>query len=199
MAVPAARPYVAYADYLTIEEQTGKKHEWLNGAVYDMEALGMAGGTPDHAALIMAVGIALGTQLRGKPCRVFSADLKVRIPATGLATYPDLTVICGSLALDAEDRNAATNPVLLVEVLSDSSEGYDRGEKFAHYRRLPSLREYVLVSQRSRRIEVFRKNASDKWELAEEATAGQSAPLASIGCTLSVDEVYEDPLAGAAG
>lgn len=199
MAVPAAQPYIAYADYLALEEKSGKKHEWLDGVVYDMEALGMAGGTPDHAALMMAVGIALGAQLRSKPCRIYGPDLKVRVPATGLATYPDLTVICGSLAVDPEDRNAATNPVLLVEVLSDSSEGYDRGEKFAHYRRLPSLREYVLVSQRSRRIEVFRKNAAGKWELAEEASAGQSAPLASIDCTLSVDEVYADPLAGDGG
>jgi Uma2 family endonuclease len=88
-----------------------------------------------------------------------------------------------------------TNPTLLVEVLSDSSEAYDRGEKFAHYRRVPSLREYVLVSHITSCIEVWRHNESNRWELAQEACSGEHAELASIGCTLSVDEVYADPLA----
>lgn len=196
MGQPAPKPYVTYAEYLALEENSGGKHEWLDGVVYDMAALGMAGGTPDHAGIMAAVAISLGVQLRGKRCRVFSADLKVRVRETGLSTYPDLSVVCGRLEIDPDDKNAATNPVLIVEVLSDSSEAYDRGEKFAHYRRIPSLQEYVLVSQRSPRIEVFRKNEAGKWVLAEEAVSGQTAPLASIACALSVDEVYTDPLAG---
>jgi len=195
MGGPALKPHVSYAEYLAIEEKIGKKHEWRDGVVYDMETLGRAGGTPDHAALMAAVTVALGTQLRGKRCRVFSADLKVRVRATGLATYPDISVVCGTLEVDPDDKNAAVNPVLLVEVLSDSSEAYDRGEKFAHYRRIPSLREYVLVSQRSPSIEVFRKNDAGKWVLAEEAASGATAPLTSIGCELSVDDVVANPLA----
>jgi Uma2 family endonuclease len=193
---PAAKPYISYADYLALEATSLTKHEWLDGVVYDLDAQGMAGGTPDHAGLAAAVTILLGAQLRGKPCRAFSSDLRVRVPATGLSTYADLTLVCGKLETDPEDACAVVNPTLLVEVLSDSTEAYDRGEKFAHYRRLPSLREYVLVSQHEPQIEVWRKNERGRWELAQEAGAGEHATLASVECTLAVDEVYANPLAG---
>jgi Uma2 family endonuclease len=190
-----ATPYVSYADYLAMEEKSLTKHEWLDGVVYDMEALGMAGGTTDHAGIALAVGGILREQLRGKRCRAFSSDLRVRIAQTGLTTYPDISVVCGKLLLAADDPRAATNPTVIVEVLSDSSEAYDRGKKFGHYRRIPSLREYVLVAQSEPRIEVWRKSEVGQWVLAQEAGAGEKAELASIGCTLAVDEVYEDPLA----
>jgi Uma2 family endonuclease len=193
----ALKPYVSYAEYLALEEKSLTKHEWLDGVVCDMEALGMAGGTPDHAGLAATVTTLLGQQLRGKLCRAFSSDLKVRVLATGLSTYPDMSVVCGRLETAApDDANAVINPTLLVEVLSDSSEAYDRGEKFAHYRRIPSLREYVLISHRKRRIEVWRKNERGRWELGQEAGDGEEAELASIQCSLPVDEVYADPLAG---
>jgi Uma2 family endonuclease len=184
--------YVTYAEFVALEENATTKHEWLDGVVYDM-----SGGTPDHARLELAVGSALLTRLRGKQCTAFSANLAVRVLTTGLLAYPDATVVCGRLEKDPANRNAVTNPRVIVEVLSDSTEAYDRGEKFAHYRRIPSLMEYVLVSQKEPCIEVYRRNASDKWELAEEALAGQTAKLASIECELSVDEVYADPLADA--
>jgi Uma2 family endonuclease len=187
---PATKPYVSYAEYLGAEKKSLTKHEWLDGVVYDM-----AGGTPEHAALMAAVTALVAAQLRGKPCRVFTADLKVRVLATGLATYPDVSIVCGKLETDPDDANAVTNPTLLVEVLSDSTEAYDRGEKFGHYRRIASLREYVLVSQRAPRIEVWRKNDRSHWELEHDAEAGQLAELASIGCSLAVDAVYENPLA----
>jgi Uma2 family endonuclease len=189
MGGPARTPYMSHAEYLALEERSLTKHEWLDGVIYDM-----AGGTPDHAGLAAAVLGELRNQLRGKRCRVYTADLKVRVLATGLSTYADASVVGGGLEVDPDDKNAATNPVLVVEVLSDSTEAYDRGEKFGHYRRIPSLAEYVLVSQHSPRIEVFRKNEAGKWVLAEEASAGEVAPLMSIGCALSVDEVYLDPL-----
>jgi Uma2 family endonuclease len=188
---PAPKPYVSYAEYLAIEEKSLTKHEWLDGVVYDM-----SGGTLDHARLAAAVIGLLSAQLRGKPCGVFTSDLKVRVPGTGLSTYADVTVVCGKPETAPEDANAATNPTLLIEVLSDSTEAYDRGEKFAHYRRLASLREYVLVSQHAPRIEVWRRNEGGRWELAQEAEAGEHAALASIGCTLDVDDVYANPLAG---
>lgn len=189
MGGPATKPYITHAEYLALEEKSLTKHEWLDGVIS-----ARAESTPDHAALAAAVIGELGVQLRGKRCRVFTGDLRVRVLATGLSTYADVTVVCGGLELDPDDKNAATNPVLVVEVLSDSSEAYDRGEKFGHYRRIPSLAEYVLVSQRSPKIEVFRKNEAGKWVLAEEASRGETAPLLSIGCALSVDEVYLDPL-----
>ena len=165
---PAAKPYVPYAEYLAMEEKSATKHEWLDGIVYDLmhgrRHAGPRRARGGHHRLV-------GAGLRGKPCRAISSDLRVRVPATGLSTYADVTVVCGKLETDPEDANAVTNPTLLVEVLSDSTEAYDRGEKFAHYRRLPSLREYVLVSQHAPRIEIWRRNERGRWELAQEAEA----------------------------
>jgi Uma2 family endonuclease len=118
----------------------------------------------------------------------------VRVRATGLTAYPDVSVVCGKLETDAEDPNAIVNPILLVEVLSDSTEALDRGEKAAHYRHIPALKEYVFLSQRSRRIEVHRRNEANRWELFE-FEEGARADLASVACAIAVDDVYRDPLA----
>jgi Uma2 family endonuclease len=177
---------MTYAAYLELEARSGHKHEWLDGIAY-----AMAGGTPEHAGLALAVGAELRAALRDKPCRVYSSDLKVRV----LATYPDATVVCGKLETHPEDANAATNPTLEVEVLSDGTEAYDRGQKFGHYRRIPSLREVVLVSQRERRIEVYRRGARGWFELFE-AGPGEAVELETTGAPLSVDAIYQDPVAG---
>ena len=131
---------MTYAEYLAAEAVSEVRHEYLNGEVW-----AMAGGTPEHAALAAAMIRELGASLRGKPCRPFSSDLRVHIPDAGLSTYPDVSVVCGQLETAPDDKDAVTNPIVLVEVLSESTEGYDRGAKAAHYRRIPSLREYVLV------------------------------------------------------
>jgi Uma2 family endonuclease len=117
----------------------------------------------------------------------------VSVRATDFMSYPDLSVVCGRMERDPEDKNAITNPTVIVEVLSDSTERHDRGPKFAHYRRLPSLREYVLVSQYEPRIEVFRRGEDGHWTLFE-AEAGGRVQLTSIGCELVVDEIYANPL-----
>lgn len=176
---------VTYADYVTAEAESATKHEWLRGEVY-----AMAGGTPEHARLAMSVGGELRALLRGRPCSVYSADLRIKVEATELSTYPDVSIVCGKPELAADDANAVVNPSAIVEVLSDSTEAYDRGEKFAHYRRIPSLREYVLVAQRERRIEVHRINAAGHWEL-HEALAGERIEV--LGAMLEVDDVYRDP------
>lgn len=182
--------HLTYAEYLALEAESPLRHEYLRGEVH-----AMAGGTPEHAALAAAVSRELGMLLRDKPCRVFSSDLRVRIEATDLSTYPDVTVVCDELLRSPLDRDAVTNPRLIVEVLSDSSEGYDRGEKFAHYRRLDSLAEYLLVSQREPRLELYRKNDQGHWVLFE-ALRGESLELTSLhGVKLATDEVYRDPLA----
>jgi Uma2 family endonuclease len=182
---------MSYADYLAAEELSSVRHEFLRGTVY-----AMAGGTPEHAALAMAVGGELRNALAGRPCRVYGSDLRVRVDATDLATYPDVAVVCGSLERSPHDENAAVNPVLIVEVLSDATEAYDRGEKFAHYRRLNSLREYLLVSQKERRLELYRKDAEGHWVLFE-AGSGETLTLASLpGVALVTDEVYRNPIGG---
>jgi Uma2 family endonuclease len=189
-----ARSKMTYAEYVAFEdafqaEGAVRKHELIDG-----EIVAMAGGTIEHGALAMAFGRLLGNALGDKPCRVFSSDVRVHVLETGMAAYPDLSVVCGKLERDAEDRHAITNPVLVLEVLSDSTEAKDRGVKAAHYRHLPSLREYVLVSQRERRVEVHRRNEAGRWELFESEGGGR-VELASVGCAIAVDELYRDPLA----
>lgn len=188
MIVKATETRMEYGEYLALEERSAAKHEYLRG-----EVLAMAGGTPEHAALASAMTVALGTALRGRPCRLFSSDLRIRVAETDLTTYADVAVVCGRLEVAPDDRNAATNPVVIVEVLSDSTEAYDRGAKFAHYRRLPSLREYVLVAQDARRVEVYRRNESGRFELFE-FVGGQTLELASISVSVGVDELYANPL-----
>jgi Uma2 family endonuclease len=184
----ASRPVYRIDEYVRLEEHANVKHEFLDGLIW-----ARAGGTPEHAAMASAIIVALGSQLRGKPCRVYTADARVRVVATGLDTYPDVTVVCGREERDVEDKNALTNPVVLVEVTSDSSEGYDRGDKLAHYKRIPSVRAVVIVSHRERSIDVHGRLADGSWA---EATARDRAEIASIGCVLEVDEVYANPLGG---
>lgn len=182
---------MSYAEYVALERVADRKHEYVNGRVY-----AMAGGSPEHARLAGAMIAALTSALAGKPCAPFSSDLRVRVVATGRSTYPDVTVICGRLEHAGEDDDAVTNPAVIVEVLSDSTESDDRGDKWAHYQRIPSLREYVLVSQRSKRIEVYSRDAEqhDLWHYRDHA-AGARAALPSVDITLSVDAIYASPLA----
>jgi Uma2 family endonuclease len=177
-----------YSEYVALEEHANVRHEFLDGEIY-----AMAGGTPEHAAICTKVSTALNVQLRGRGRRVYSSDLLIRVLETGLATYPDVTVVCGRAELDPANRNAITNPVVLVEVLSPGTAEYDRGEKLAQYQRIPSLREVVLVAHDERRIEVWRRGEGDSWS-RDEARSG-SIRIASIDCALDVADVYRDELA----
>ena len=185
MAAPGHRLDYTYADYLAFEASSNVKHEFLDGQIY-----AMAGGTPDHAGLAAAVIGLLFPQLRQGRCRALDADLRVRVPATGLTTYPDVTVVCGPRERDAKDPLAVTNPTLLVEVLSRSTETYDRGEKFEHYKGFSSLRQYVLVSCRERSVEVWTRDVGDGWT-SIVAQEGDVAHLASVGARLDVRELYD--------
>jgi Uma2 family endonuclease len=188
MSLPA-RQWHSFAEYVALEELSPIKHEFLDGHVW-----AMAGGSPEHAAVTMNVGALLLAQLRGRPCRVFSSDLRVRCEATGLSTYPDVTVVCGNLELDPSDptRHTVTNPRVLVEVLSPSTEHYDRGEKLEHYRQIDSVQEVVLVALDEQAVDVWRRDQGE-WRVARTEPGG-TAKLASIGCDLPLPEVYRDPL-----
>jgi Uma2 family endonuclease len=185
LPLPAAP--LSYAEYLALEAQSETKHEYLHGEIF-----AMAGGTIEHGRLQVEIIVQLRLGLENRSCRVFSSDVRIRVEETDLATYPDGTVVCGELQVSPKDKNAIANPLLLVEVLSDSTEAYDRGQKFAHYRRIPSLREYLLVSQQRPHLELYRKTESGRWELLE-ATAGESLELA-LGVRLDVDAIYRDAL-----
>ncbi|HMY14887.1 MAG TPA: Uma2 family endonuclease [Polyangium sp.] len=186
----APKPYMTYADFVAFEAASDTRHEWLDGIIYDM-----SGGTLTHSRLKARVNYLLGRHLEGRRCAVLDSDMALRVLATGLLTYSDVAVLCAKPEMDPENKNALTNPRVIVEVLSDSTESYDRGQKFAHYQRIPSLKEYVLVSQHEPCIEVYRQTSPGKWEMVEKAGAGQTAHLVSLECELDVDRVYYDPLA----
>ncbi len=188
MSTVASPNRMTYAEYVAAETHAETRHEYLRGEVF-----AMAGGTPEHGALAIAVAALLVDGLREKPCRVFSSDVRIRVEETDLTTYPDLSIVCGELKNSANDRDAIINPILLVEVLSDSTEAYDRGEKAAHYRRIPSLKEYLFISQNHPRLELFRRTPTDSWELLE-AQNGKSIELKSVGVWLKTDDVFHNPL-----
>lgn len=183
MAVVSPTPLISFEAFLEAEEKSDTRHEWLDGVVYAMSR-----GTPEHARLTAAIAAELRSALRGE-CVVYGSEAMLYVPETKFATYADATVVCGPLATHrvAKLGEAILNPTILVEVLSASTETYDRGEKFAHYMKIPSLEEYVLVSQDERRIEVFRRPDRGHWGF-ESAKAGETLLL--HGKALSVDAVY---------
>lgn len=184
MVASASKTRVSFAEYLAVERASEHKHEYIDGVVH-----AMSGGSPEHARLAMAT---LTAQLLGKRCAVYSSDLRVRVLATGLATYPDVTVVCGTLEVDPADAHTATNPTVIIEVSSPGTESYDRETKYAHYRRIESLRAYVLVSQDEQLVEVFTRNADETWTLRDVREG--AARLEAIGCALDLDTIYRDPL-----
>jgi Uma2 family endonuclease len=159
----------------------------------DEEICAMAGGSPEHAAIAANVAASLLTQLRGKGCRVHSSDLRIRVPETGLAAYPDVAVVCERVERDPEDPNTVTNAKVVVEVLSPSTEDYDRGEKLAHYKRLRALAAIVLVAWDRPELEVWQRGPDARWGRSI-VTAGAAVELQTVRCTLEVDTVYRDEL-----
>jgi len=185
-----ARARFTFAEYVQLEQDSPVKHELLDGVAY-----AMAGGSPEHAAIAGALIRLLGQALEGRPCRVFTSDLRVRVRESGLTTYPDASVICDRVEVDPDDPKGHTvvNPTLLVEVLSPSTEDYDRGEKLAHYKRIPSLHEVLLVAHDERRVDLWRRRDAGWTQLSHRA--GEVVRLESLGCEVSVDAIFHDPLA----
>ncbi len=180
--------HYSFADFVAYERASPEKHEWLDGAIY-----AMAGGTPQHAALAARVVALLERRPRTDgPCTTFTADLGIRVQATGLATYPDVTVVCGSWETDPESDQHVTNPTILVEVTSPSSELYDRGEKREHYLTIPSLRAYVVVSHREPRLDAWlRDGATAPWR-TESAGPDETLALPGDPVPLRTAELYRD-------
>lgn len=177
--------HYSYAEYVRLEDESQIRHEYIAGEIY-----AMAGGTLDHGSLAATVIELLGRQLpRG--CRTFTSDVRVRIPGLNVSTYPDVSLACGAKRA-ADDPLALTNPVLLVEVTSNSTENYDRNAKLEYYRTIVSLCEVLIVSHREPRITIHRRTGSE-W-VTEEAKAGDTVRLDAIGGELKVDDVYRNPL-----
>lgn len=168
---------------MRIEESSSTKHEYLDGEIY-----AMAGGSPLHAALAMRMGAELVRQLEGSPCRVYSSDLRVRIVATGLATYPDVTVIRGPVEAEPGDPHTAVNPRVVVEVLSPSTEECDLGDKLSQYQRAPSI-QAVVVFQGERRIRLHERR-EEAWEHLD-GRGGDVLKITALGAELDVTRIYD--------
>ncbi len=172
-------------EYLTLERKAECKSEFVNGMI-----VGLAGATRQHNLIAGNVFGEVRAQLRGRTCEVYMSDMRVKVDPTGLYTYPDVVVACGDIHFEDEHVDTLLNPTLIVEVLSPSTEAYDRGEKFAHYRRLGSLREYVLVSQDKVRIESYVRQG-EQWLLSEADGLDETVRLESVGCELVLRDVYD--------
>ena len=173
------------ADYLALERASDVKHEFFDGEMFLM-----AGGTVEHSQVAANVIRALGNALADSPCRVLTSDMKIKLP-TGLYTYPDASVVCDQPQYEDDRKDVLLNPLLIVEVLSPSTEAYDRGQKFRHYQTCPSLREYVLIAQdRSAVDHYLRQPASGQWLLTTFESLDATMPLPSLGIGLRLSEIY---------
>lgn len=175
------------SEYLAYEQESKEKHEYRDGQI-----IAMAGGTYNHGVIVMNVGGELRQALKGKPCRVADRTVRVRIPRTPLFTYPDITVVCGEPQFDPQDPSGQTlaNPRVIVEILSPTTEAYDRGEKFSRYRQLDSLEEYVLVSQDTANVETFFRQPDGGWLLMPFVGLEATARIRCLGIDLPLREVY---------
>ena len=185
MSLPEPSRRLTEAEYFEIERAADFKSEFFEG-----EMFAMAGGTPQHSLIATNLAREFGNRLKAGRCVAYNADLRVKVEATGLCTYPDLSVICGELRLAGGTDDTVVNPVVLVEVLSDSTEGYDRGKKFEHYRQIPTLLEYLLVSQREPRLEQFVRQADGRWLLNEASGMEKHLEVPSLRISISLAEIF---------
>lgn len=178
--------YLTPAEYLAFERQGDGKHEYFRGEIF-----AMSGASQQHVTIFMNTSHLLVGQLKGRSCRTFGADMRVKVSPTGLYTYPDLIVVCGRPRFEDQQLDTLLNPTVIVEILSKSTEAYDRGEKFAQYRTLDMLTDYLLISQDKPRVERFTRQADGGWLLTESAGLDAVMPIGSIQCQLPLADVYD--------
>ncbi|MES2764375.1 MAG: Uma2 family endonuclease [Bacteroidota bacterium] len=183
----ALKTYISPEEYLERENTALEKSEYYNGEIF-----AMAGAKPNHVRITSNLTVHLANALRGKDCEVFPSDLRVNIPQAGnLFTYPDISVVCGKSDFSGPDPISLLNPTLIIEVLSDSTANYDRREKFALYRQIFTLKEYMLVNQKQPFVEVFFKNDSSEWIYSSTSDLQDSILLKSLDISLPLVEIYE--------
>lgn len=171
--------------YLALEGVSETKHEYYDGKIYNM-----AGGTPDHNLVALNIGATLRQQLESTPCRVFGSDMRVLVEAEELYTYPDVSVVCGKLLYDPSSNTTLTNPLVLVEVLSPSTRKYDRGDKFKFYKKIPSLREVILVEADRPHVELLRRAPRGEWTIEIYTGLDAFMILKAAPCEIPLRQIY---------
>lgn len=185
MALQPTR-FITPEAYLARERQADQKSEYWHGVM-----TATVGTSRAHNLIVWNVLASLHVQMRGRTCEAYGPDMRLKVSTTGLYTYPDITALCGDVELEDAQQDILLNPSLIVEVLSPSTEAYDRGAKFAHYRALTSLREYVLIAQNIPRVELYERQPDDRWLLTAADGLEAAVVLPSIDCVLKLAEVYE--------
>jgi Uma2 family endonuclease len=180
---PRAR--ITPEEYLALERKAEVRSEYLDG-----EMFAMSGSTRIHNTIVLNIATEMNLQFMGRPCEVHALDLRIKVAASGLYTYPDVAAMCGEPVFEDSYRDTWTNPQLILEVLSESTESYDRGRKSSHYRGIASLREYVLVSQKECRIERFTRQQDGAWLYSEITDPSGSLELTSVACRIPLARVY---------
>jgi Uma2 family endonuclease len=180
----AAKPRYTPEQYLASERAAEHKSEYINGEIF-----AMSGASREHNLICVNLLRELSAQLLDRACEVYGSDMRVKVSATGMYTYPDVVAVCGEPVFEESQVDTLTNPTAIIEVLSPSTEAYDRGDKFAHYRRLASLQEYVLVAQDKMRVEHYERRGAE-WVLTEVNEPDASLNLVSLGCSVALEEVY---------
>lgn len=181
------RKYISPEEYLAAERESLERHEYFDGEIFLM-----AGSSRKHSLISSNINTSLSNQLKKRDCEVHSSDLRVHIPKTGLFTYPDVLVVCGKPELLPDAHlDTLTNPILIVEVLSASTENYDKSIKFDNYRSLDSLREYVLISQDAKKVMRYTKQTDGSWNLMDFIGETTEIALDSIECSLLMDDIYD--------
>lgn len=178
--------YITPEAYLEQERRAEFRSEYLNGRIY-----AMAGASPEHNRISRNTVGEFYVRLKGKPCEAFVSDMRVRVSPSGLYTYPDVLIVCGEMQFVDEKRDTLTNPVVIIEVLSDSTEAYDRGQKFAQYQTIESLVDYVLISQKEPRVERFTRQPNNQWLLSTVAGLDTEMSLTAVDCTLRLADIYD--------
>ena len=186
MSFAAAKPRLTPEEYLAIERNADHKSEYFAGEIF-----AMAGASERHILIVTNVSGELSALLKKRPCKVYSNNMRVKVSQSGLFTYPDIVVVCGEPSFEDGKKDTLLNPTLVVEVLSESTEAHDRGKKFEHYRRIPSLGEYLLIAQDRCRIEQFIKQIDGKWLFSEINSQDAIVKLPSVNCELAVSEIYD--------
>ena len=180
------KSYLTPEEYLELERAADYKSEYFNGQIF-----AMGGASANHVLIVTNVVAELRSQLKNRPCTVYSTGLRVRVSPAGLFAYPDVVVVCGDPQFSDSHRDTLTNPILIVEVLSKSTKDYDRGEKFEQYRTIESFVEYVLIGQDKCHVEHYCKQADKTWIFSETNRVENFIELNSIGCKLAVSEIYD--------
>ena len=173
-------------EYLVREPEAAYKSEFRDGRV-----VGMAGASLAHSRITMNLAHSLGHQLKGSSCATYSSDTRIKVAAARFYTYPDLSVVCGTPQVAPRERGTVINPTVLIEVLSPSTESYDRGEKFGYYKQLDSLLDYVLVAQDATRVERFSRRDSGVWEPRTWSSLDDVVDLPSIQCRIALRDIYD--------